>query len=617
MSNVKILFRVLKKSEEDRAETLRREKKRKKAERRRDLAGWVPWINEPVKTEENPEKPASAGEDPAARYWINLILGLLFCMAGAAGGMSRPETWQVILTCKVLFTAASLLILLQLFPSVCFHLYQDKNIPMYMTMPITAGEFLMAKFLQLAGRAYRIGGMLLLPVWLGLGFTMPGGPSLYLTEAVLLGVLIIPQFVLSLTFTAVILLYAYRRLVMPGRKLISILIPAAAAVLIILSAAAVEFLAEGNQIKAAAAVVWEVLNFNYALGRIIQGEQLLPLLLLLLSNALAWMVFALAGSRLYKTTLIRRKYFGKPVFTVEDLPKIKKKRKHSPGAALFLREIREVRGMKVYRISTLVSSVLAPAVLVLLYMAAELVIIRLMGGTLSPERRLTGVLVRYCLPLSFIPSWMNRTAATAFSRDSRSLEKFLVLPAAWEDVLRKKILASICSCAVGAVPGTAVLWFWLWKTMGRIPWWGIFPMLALAGAVSAGIGETAVLNDIRGPLENWGSYKEMVMISRSKGRGIIPAAAAAFFFLAGLCMELPGESPWIAAILPALVLMAAALAHLYRFDRALEELKKTGKEKEKKKTLGEKTGILLKRNLAKIKKQSGKFRKNRAFSDTE
>ncbi len=504
------LLRVLKVEEARRQREIKKKRKQKKREKKKERSSWLPWMQEvnPFAEEELEEE---------KKYLLPggiAVVCFLTFLAGTIAGTMNPEKEMLSLVFKMILTAGSVLTVAGLVEPVYTALYQDRNLACYMTMPITERELLLAKFLLLAGRAYIPIGILLLPSMAG--YTAANGWNMYLLEAVLAALLLVPQFLLAAVFLLVILFCSCWRFAVQINRTAAVLIPAAAVSVILLAGAAGNILTGGRFLSGLGRGLWELLNFNYALGLIIQGMPLLPLLLLLVAAALVWVLLGLTGSLLYRSSVQQQRDEDKDASRLENSISWMK-RKHSPFLALLYREVRNVRGIKAYRFPVLSASVLLPAELMLLYGVMELLAGRIFGNGLLSGSSLAGFLIGYIIPLSVIPIWSNPPAATCFSREAYSMEPLLAMPFTHKDLLTGKVLASLFSCFCGSTVWAA-LFCGFFVIRGRIPLWAVIPALALNLLLLVGTTENVIYVDIMHQEHEWKTYREMIRMKRNRGR---------------------------------------------------------------------------------------------------
>ncbi|MDO4617207.1 MAG: hypothetical protein Q4B03_07095 [Lachnospiraceae bacterium] len=571
------LLNVLILCEKFRIQSAKSEREEKRANRRNNLAEWVPWIEQKEKNAVETEEQSL----PRVLYQSlpgltsSLIEILFFLTAGVVLGLLFPRHGLPVFVWKSIFAAGAVLLLIRMLYPVEFALYREENLPYYLTMPFTSTEFLLAEFLRLTAGVYLRTTIVFLPLWLG--YVVTGGTDRFLTAAVLLGLLLIPQSVLLTDFLIIILFHSYTRLLLPERRRAGLLLPAVVLLFLFFAALVPVFLTGGKTTAWPAWLLLEILAFNYPLGLLIQGFRLVPALLLIGWNVVIWIAYGRICRRLYRPSILQR-------WDLADDRRMKKtdlgrvRKKHGLGRALFLREFRTARGMKAYRFPVLFSHVLLPAGLLVLCILTEGLHSRLFPQEADRVQYLAAVLLRDFLPLSILPALWNMTAATAFSRDYASRDALKLIPAGWDMLLQKKLLFSVCGGISGGLPFVLFLALWL-SLNDRIPAWGFLPALLLHVLVAAALTVWLVIRDVRHPIREWKNYKDLLKKKRGQGKPAVRLLPAAAAFFAGVLVEAAGLSgPIVIAALFSIAVAFPVLSYLLLFEMGLQALDRLDQE---------------------------------------
>ncbi|MDO4491803.1 MAG: hypothetical protein Q4B85_12120 [Lachnospiraceae bacterium] len=583
------LFRVLRECERFRVKQETEEREERRELQKKRLEEWVPDRRKKNQAEEDSsgEQQNSSRKKKVAAALGNLLKSLFFSFGGCTalclllfllglffGGM-HPTVEHLQRGVQVVFTLSGCMLVLSHFSRARFLLYREINLPYIMTMPFTTGDLLKAKFLQLAGGVYRITAILVLPMWLGC--SLMGGWNAAFTEAVFLGLLVLPGFVLIFLFSVICLGYTYVRVVSvkyPWRSRLLPLLAGGGAVLFLFI---LDMQTGGESGALLLELLWDLLPFNFILGQIVLGRQILGAVVLLLVNVLFWKLFFLLGQLFYQRSLLLR-WDLRDDRKYNDFNSARIERVHTGFQALILREHRTVRGMLSYRITNGLSHIVFPLLLLLLFFLIEWITAGFGSGELNRPRHLTGLLFRYFLPLSLIPAWVNRAAATPFSRDAFTIECMLALPFDWKTQLRAKELYSIGLCGTGSLPGVLLL---LAGLMGkrRIPIWSICPVLILWAGVTLWVADFRVMQDIRNVELDWKTPKELTLKKTSPTAGLTLLAAFLLPFLVGVVVELTALPVLIVLALTGIVLLAGCLLeHMQLFGEGLHQLKQLGRD---------------------------------------
>ncbi len=575
------LSRVLRSSEQYRLERERERKKREQEARRKDLVTWVPWVSE----EEPMEEEDTEQEDLPVAVWgirkifagfgSSFVLCFLLLLAGLACNLFRPDVEKIAAGCELLFAAASAVTALLCVYPVQNNLYRDVNLPYYMTLPFTARQFLMAEYLQLAGMAYRCMEVLTLPTWLG--FTIGHGWDGYLAETVFLGLLVLPQAVLLLVFIFVILFHSYVRLVLAKNFRRGLAVPLAVLLSGLLLLTGLGFLTEGKVPVFLGRFLWKWLLLYYPLGQLVLERQIVPFFHILIINVVIWFGFLRGICKwLYRPSVLQRwDLAGDREETGPGLSKVMKK--NGMLKALFLREIRTLKGIKAYRIPAWFSSGLLPFCLLLAFACTEYLELRFFHGGKNPADHFWFVLCGYIFPLTVLPAVLNRPAATAFSRDSHFLEILLFMPLDRKLLGCAKVLASLYSCAKGSVPWVLILNSWL-LYRERIPVWGFFVNIFLNLFLLGCISFLQTYRDLKRPETDWKTYKELLEISADGTLVLLILISLICFAMIGVLLEMIGlPTAWGLFWLLFFIFTAFSLVVIPCAFRGMEYLESYGK----------------------------------------
>ncbi len=629
------LLGVLNACEKQRIQFEKEERKAEQDRIRKERAEWVPeWI---LKKEEEQKKEEEKEKDPVVLLILKpvfgnaggqILLALILLAAGIALGIYLKESEMDRLIWKLLFLTASLIILLYLFHQARRFLYKEENLPYLMTLPLTQTELLMAKYLQLLLSAYRIMMVVMIPLWLGYIAVVQG--NLFISVAVWIGILVIPQFVLLLLYSGLILGQLYLRFLATNRRWILFALLAGFSLILLLIG--LQILTNQKFLRLLGEFLLNLMVFNLPLGWIMQCQDLPSLIpnivALALMVGISWLLFLRVCPRLFRKSSLQRWDLADDTMPPsEQFPRIVKQ--HSPRLALFIREMRSIKGIKAYR-STRIQGILISLILPLLFAIAEVLFNAIVGSRESTETlRIVIVIIGNALPMAVIQSWMDISAATTYSRDQSSMNLFMRMPIAWSnkksirdlperrqitwrDFLHAKIYAGICCCILGAVP-SLLLFSWLLVHENRISLSGLFPVLLFYVLILITVTELRCFEDFFRPVEGWKSFKELVTKKRTaSGRSLfIVFLFIPILFLSSILIEWQMESELtVLKMLLGLILGAIflhILLHKILFRMVLKEMKRIAHEEEvpgKLERLGrvfQKTAAVVKAGVEKMK----------------
>ncbi len=433
------LLNVLKACEKHRVQFEKEERKAEKDRIRKERAEWVPeWI---LKKEEEQKKEEEKvkEKDPFVLRIMKpvfgnaggqILLALILLAVGIALGIYLKESEMDRLIWKLLFLTASLIILLYLFYQARRFLYKEENLPYLMTLPLTQTELLMAKYLQLLGSAYRVMMVVMIPLWLGYVAVVQG--DWFISVAVWIGILVIPQFVLLLLYSGLILGHLCLRYLTTSRR--RILFALLAGIFLSLLLIVLQMITNQKFLRLLGEFLLNLMVFNLPLGWIMQSQNLSSLILnivvLVMMVGISWLLFLLFCPILYRRSSLQRWDLADDTMPPsEQFHRIV--RQHSPRLALFIREMRSIKGIKAYW-STRIQGILISLILPLLLAIAEVLFTAIVGSRESTETlRIVTVIIGNALPMAVIQSWMNMPAATTYSRDQSSMNLFMRMPIAW------------------------------------------------------------------------------------------------------------------------------------------------------------------------------------------
>lgn len=438
-----------------------------------------------------------------------IIVGGIMLLAGASFGFfSSGENAQVLTTVvfKYLFLAAGLSLLIISTPDTVDKLYKESNLQFFMTMPFSPMEIVTAKFLQSLPQAYRIIGILVLPFWLGFSPASGTGFGTGLSDAVVLAAFVLPVFLMTVLFLLVILAHAYRRHLVRNKPLMSIGIPAGVIFLVIVLLTVLEKIFHKAVLKWLLKKLVNVLGFNFAFESMIRGQVVLPMAVVLLLVLLTEILLVFVVRFLYQKTLLSR----------WDLGEKQKKKKNQLKVILKThgilwthigRELRTVKGMKVYRLSTWFSCIILPVCYLLLTGVIKVYVLTGEGTPGATEAM--GYLLVAVLPLTLLPALLNKAVGTAFSRDIYTFRYMRLLPVEWDTILFAKLIAVCWLCIKGSTPYVLVSCIWM-IVRGQLPFWGILPALVMNIGFLVLTAELRILWDILKPMKNWSKQTELV-----------------------------------------------------------------------------------------------------------
>lgn len=530
------LYKVLRACEAHRIKTEKENKKKKREKRKKDLEEYRVWnISEEKNQEEKKEKKEEDG--PAlpqkilkllfTSYGGMACLFLLLFFAGCIRGLWYSEEIgmaKIAVEYKWWFLLAELLILVQVLPGIRNKLYYEKDLLFLMTMPFEPMEVVMAKYLQVLPLAYRIMGLLVLPAWLGFSLVIGFGNGL--TVAVLVACLVIPLFELQLLFMLVILWHIYTRKFVRQSPLISIGAPLVLGLVALIVITLLEIMFRGRVVSGILQTLEDMIVFNFAWEMMIQGSLLLPLLFIVISCVLAGMLFSMTTRYLYRKSLLCRwDLAGEGSDSGETCKKTKTV--HGPGIALVLRELRTIKGIKIYAIPNFFSCFLLPVFLLLLFACLE---------SFSPLFALNesrsaldtfSILAGFVAALTLATGCMNKPAATAFSRDAHERIMLFLMPVENDQRLKVKLVAGLWFALLGSTPYVLVSTVFL-IAQGKIPFWGL--LVALYVNLCFVVMTTCILmiREILKPNFAWKEARELVDTNGNLGYLLVIAACILF-----------------------------------------------------------------------------------------
>lgn len=573
------LLGILQIAEAYRIRKEKEEKDRIRKAKRKEQAGWIPWVTDTEVSEKDEEKeaipiPIRLTQKLFDSLGTAAVIGQLLILAAGIFGLVHSDSSIRLEVCRgLLCLSAALIVLRRIYP-VNRSLYREVNLPYYMTMPFSAGEFVLAKYLQQTGTAYKITGIFLLPIWVVYTIAVRDWA---ITGAIGLGILLLPQFVLLLLFLFSVLFHCYVRNLLPQKPIRRGVIPAAvlaalAAGLILMSA-----VTQGRAAVVLLSIIWEHMLLNNPVRLFVQGKQLQSILHLMLINIFGWLMFVPVVS-LYRPSILQRHDLDEIVPGAPDFSTVMEV--HSRGCALLLREKRMIRDMKAYVFPGVLSSVLLPGGILLAEIGLELLLGRISGAFFGSDRSLTGVLVSYVMPLSILPSWMNLPAATAFSRDAYFMHRLLVLPVERRDLLQAKVEVSLLDCTKGTVPYVLFLAVIL-IVQRKIPFWGIFPALFLNQLLLRGVVKSQLYHDLRRPSKEWKNYREMMNWKSFYSGRVLPAVLTLLCLILGLLLSISGlHTGILLGVTVGAALLYSLVMHVRLFTVGLYILQDIGKDEE-------------------------------------
>lgn len=438
-----------------------------------------------------------------------IIVGVIMLLAGASFGFfcsGENSQGLTVVVFRYLFLAAGLALLIMSTPDTVDKLYKESNLQFFMTMPFSPVEIVLAKFLQSLPQTYRIIGILVLPFWLGFSPASGMGLGTGLTDAVVLAFLVLPVFLVTVVFLMVILAHAYRRRLVRNNPLLSIGIPVGVALLIIVILAVLEKVFHKAVLQWLLKKLVNLLGFNFAFESMIRGQVVLSVIVVLLMVALTEILLVFIVRLLYQKSLLSRWDLGDKKKKTKDQLKVILKT-HGTLWTHIKRELRTVRGMKVYRLSTWFSCIFLPVCYLLLTGIIEVYVLAGEGTPGSTE--VMGFLLVAVLPLTLLPSLLNKSVGTAFSRDIYTFRYMRLLPVEWDTILFAKLIAVCLLCIRGSTP--YVLGSCIWMIVrGQLPLWGILPALVMNIGFLVLTAELRILWDILKPMKSWSKQTELV-----------------------------------------------------------------------------------------------------------
>lgn len=526
-----------------------------------------------------------------------IILSLLCFFAGGMIGTISPGQEFLVARCKYLYLIVTALILIQTFPVALNSLYRESNLPFLMTLPFTPVEIVLAKYLQLFTVPYRIMTVMVLPLWFGYALTTDFDK--HLAEAVFTAVLFVPGFILCVLFLVLILAHAYRRLLIPRKKGPAIVIPVMFLVAVISMLLILACLYPGSFLKSLASSLANILFYNFALEAIITDGGILPLLSIVLCNILVILILIAVSSSLYQKTLLQRwDLAGDSKSEKMNTDKILSE--HTVLGTLILRELRTVRGLRIYRIPGLMTYFILPIVLGVCIVSCEALVFKSFQNP-EPHVMYTALtLLRTVVPLSVIPTLLNKSVATACSRDIHSIESLLVLPVKKDLQLHAKILSSWFLSVMGTLPYIIIACAWMLE-QGVISSVGVVLAIPLNLLLIYGIVEFRIMRDIKRMIKDWEKPRDFL-----KRRGKIPywlCILMGVFFpvAAGIGLETLEMKQTVAlGWLFFLAFFLCVSGYFYLFIQGLPLLEQMGKTDEEK---FDKVGRVKKKIVKRIKEK--------------
>ncbi|MCQ2500276.1 MAG: hypothetical protein MJ117_02890, partial [Lachnospiraceae bacterium] len=457
----------------------------------------------------------------------------------------------------------------QVFPGIRNKLYYEKNLLFLMTMPFEPMEVVMAKYLQILPLAYRIMGLMVLPVWLGVGTTIHFERGL--NTAVLVACLVIPLFEMLLIFILVMLWQIYIRKLVRQSPAIAIVVPVVLLLVVMIVIVLLEIMFPGQILSRMARALGNILIFNFAWEMMIQGSLLLPLLFVAVSCVLVGMIFSMVTKQIYRKSLLSRwDLAGDDGSGNQSFDKMLTR--HSQGWSLFLRELRTIRGSRFFAIPLFVSCFLVP-VLVLLFFA--LLTWLLPAFSLQAEKNAleTGsILIGFVSAQTLVAGVMNWVAATAWSRDAHVRVLLYVMPLESDQLLKAKLAAGCCYGALGSTPYVLLACIWL-LVHKHMPIWGL--PLALSVNVCFVIMTTSIgmIREIFHPNLTWKEARELVDRKGNLGFLIGIVASILFPVLFGLLFRYSKGSAFSELVFFLfLLLLLTALAVLFLMSMDLKKV---------------------------------------------